>query len=327
MITAEGHQLGLHWSCYGPKYLDSYLIQNVEHPAINPQSVLTRAFVVDRLVSARFETIIEDELLFAACACHALQQHSKGRLSELLKCIQQEPPHAELPRFLSPDFLSRQRCHIDLKQLIMTLGACITLGFDWMQSPFEKIWSRALADIKPAGERMLEVGCGSANDYRFWDRYGIARLIDYTGIDVCATNVSNAQTRFPNARFRLGDACSIDEADGTFKVVFCFDLLEHLSEQAIGAAMSEFERLSQDEIWISTFNAGPFANHQIRPVDGYHWNTLSLCELSQHLNDAGFAPEIVSVSAELERRFCGYHHYNQNAYILIGRRHAIVGNS
>jgi hypothetical protein len=66
MITDEGKLLGQHWDRIDPVELDSYLIQDVEHPSYNPQSVLIRAFIIDRLFPSDANEIFEEELYFSS---------------------------------------------------------------------------------------------------------------------------------------------------------------------------------------------------------------------------------------------------------------------
>ena len=80
------------------------------------------------------------------------------------------------------------------------------------------------------------------------------------------------------------------------------------------------ERLARDEVWLSLFKASDAPAHGFQPVDDYHWNTLSLSELSRHFGAAGFSVEVVSIADVLEQRFPGYRHYNPAAHVLIGRR-------
>lgn len=319
MITTEGQILANHWAQYGRQQLDSYLIQNVEHPSINPQSVLMRAFLVDRLAPGKFVALIEEEFFFAACACHILAEHRHGRLPQLFAAIRNGPETA-LPEFMRPEFSGPRMRSFTLERLVMDLASCTCLGFECFDSPFQAIWAHQLSEVAAPRPRMLEIGCGSANDYRFWNSYGLAALIDYTGIDVCPANIENSKRRFPEAAFSTGDACALDDADGSFDVVFGFDVLEHLSPLGLDAALNEAARLACDEIWVSLFNAQHAATHDWVSVEDYHWNALSISSLARHLGAAGFTPEIVPVADELEHRFPGYTHYNRSAFILIGRK-------
>lgn len=326
MITAEGEKLGRHWTQYGQDYLDSYLIQNVEHPSINPQSILIRAFVIDLLFPGKFTEIIEEELFFSACACHALQAYGKGRLRDVFEAVRGNHVNAAIPPFLHKGFRTGRSHIFDCEQLIAELAKCITLGFEYFRSPFQGVWRERLRGRSSAAPRMIELGCGSANDYRFWDEYGMASHVEYIGLDVCEANIRNAKSRFPGVRFLAGDACCTGEDDMAFDVVFVFDLLEHFSPEALDAALMEIARLSRDEVWLSFFNATDAVGHDFQAVGDYYWNTLSLPDISKNLHEAGFLTETVSIAGELEHRFPGYSHYNRNVHIMIGKRKPSSGN-
>jgi SAM-dependent methyltransferase len=322
MITAEGHKLARHWSRYSEDLLDSYLIQGVEHPSINPQSVLMRAFLVDRLFPGKFVEAIEEELVFSACACYALEAHRQGRvtLRELLNAVRSGDVDPRLPEFMGRRFQAERCHHLDIGQLITNLGTCTTLGFEYFHSPFQALWRQGLTGPRSARTSVLELGCGSANDYRFLEAYGVAQHVEYVGVDICEANIRNARSRFPNARFVTADACCLDEKDGSFDIVFAFDLLEHLSPDGLDAALAEAERVSRDEIWLSLFNADDIPEHDYHAVDDYFWNTLSLSQIAHHLNAGGYSTQVIPIAAELECRFPGYRHYNRGAHILIGTR-------
>ena len=56
---------------------------------------------------------------------------------------------------------------------------------------------------RPQRLSVLEAACGSANDYRFIEAFGLARLLDYTGFDLCEKNIFNAKQLFPMAQFNV----------------------------------------------------------------------------------------------------------------------------
>jgi SAM-dependent methyltransferase len=232
-----------------------------------------------------------------------------------------------LPGFLAPEFKSANGRDFSVVELLECLLQCSRLGFDEFTSPFEQFMREALATIpdQPNRPRVLELGCGSANDYRFWDLFGFGGLIDYCGVDVCRENINNARARFPGRDFRVADACALPMADRSVDVVVAFDLYEHLSEEAMAAAIAETARVSGDELWLSLFNAAHVPVHEIRPVDGYHWNLLSIDLLVRELAAHGFDSQVVDVGAELAARFPGYRHYNEQAFILVAGRSQAQG--
>lgn len=320
MITEEGKVLGNHWDRIGSDTLDRYLVQDVENPAFNPQSVLIRAFLLDRLFSGEASKLIEEELFFATCCCFALLGHREGWFPDLYRKVKSACPNPDLPVFLRSGNRQRHGARFELSDVYSELAICIAVGFDDFASPFERLWKDWIRNRDAEPIKLLELGCGSANDFRYFDSYGLTEFCEYSGIDASGANIRNAKRRFPNVQFRVGDACAIGAADQSFDVTVAFDLYEHLSEDALSLAISESLRVTKDELWMSLFNAADIPSHRIEPVDDYHWNLLSLWELQTDIQAQGFDVEIISVAQHLEGRYEGYRHYNQEAYILIATR-------
>ena len=123
---------------------------------------------------------------------------------------------------------------------------------------------------------MLEPACGSANDYRFLHAYGLARLVRYTGFDLCAKNIENARALFPDVSFAVGNVFEIAAPDKAFDLCFVHDLFEHLSLEGMQAAVKEVCRVTRQGLCVGFFNMDEIRDHQVRPVDDYHWNRLSM---------------------------------------------------
>ncbi len=316
----EARRLARHWNGMGAAELDRYLVQEVEHPALNPQSILIRAFLIDRLFPGQGTELVEEETYFAACACHALLGIREGWFPRLRLLLKKAPDHAELPGFLRGEMRERWGGRLDLLDLLDELNRRGSGGFDDFHCPFEEAWRAFLETRGSSPCKLLELACGSANDYRFLTAYGIGRFLDYTGVDISSENIRNAKRRFPEIDFRVGDAAALDLPDRSFDVVFAFDLFEHLSADGLEKALRETLRVAVGEVWISLFNAGNVPEHDIRPVDDYHWNLLSLSRLVEVVESAGFEAGIIPVARELERRFPGYRHYNPEAHILMAKR-------
>lgn len=322
MITQEGKESAAEWSRHGKAYLDSYLIQEVEHPAINPQSILLRAFFLDRLAPGKFAQQIDEELYFSACACFALLGQREGWLPELYAQLLRSDATDDLPEFLRPAFHEAHASRFEIQALFDELAKCLTLGFEFFHSPFRQPWREVCGTIAPASKaatpRTLELACGSANDYRFFDDYGLASHLAYTGIDVCPENIENARQRFPSIEFEVDDVAKLDQSDGAFDIVIAFDLFEHLSPVSLESALDEAVRVCRSELWLSFFNLLSLPTHQFSQKGNYYWNALSLSEVTESLQRSGCSSvEVISLAQELESRFPGYRHYNQDAHILI----------
>lgn len=204
------------------------------------------------------------------------------------------------------------------------LAKCLTLGFEFFDSRFAAPWNEAITALgQPSAKkiRALELACGSANDYRYFEQYGLATFLDYTGVDVCPENIENARQRYPEIDFQVDDATKLDAEDDEFDVVIAFDLFEHLSSGGLEAAIDEAVRVCRGELWLSFFNLTDAPTHQFTQKGNYYWNALSLTEITESLQRSGCQRvEVISIRDELENRFPDYRHYNTDAHILIAAK-------
>jgi SAM-dependent methyltransferase len=321
MSETEEQNLQRHWSGLSHSYLKSYLIHAEENPAINPQSVFLRGCIADRLFNQDFSSLINDEILFSTCACFALQRNENDELREIAEIISSHASLDNLPNFLCETIQSNEH-QFDLFELVSEIAKCTVIGFEYFNSPFRSLWRNRVKGRSTANLKLLEIGCGSANDYRYWDTYGLADYIQYTGIDISRKNIENAKKLYPETNFQEANGCRLDLNGNAYEVVLCFDVLEHLSASGTEDMLNEMTRLSSDEIWISLFNGTLESRSSYQMKDDYHWNSLSLTELSEFLEKRGFKSTVMSISTELETRFEGYSHYNPNAYLLFGTKKA-----
>jgi SAM-dependent methyltransferase len=182
---------------------------------------------------------------------------------------------------------------------------------------FQELWTEALAAEIPQGVTVLEPACGSANDYRFLEAYGLARLLDYTGFDLCEKNIANARARFPAARFSVGNIFEIAARDQAYELCFMHDLFEHLSPEALPVAVREVCRVTRHGLCVGFFQMHELREHVIRPVDEYHWNTLSLERMRELFARHGFVGQVLNVGTYLHwQTGCGETH-NPHAYTFL----------
>jgi SAM-dependent methyltransferase len=207
---------------------------------------------------------------------------------------------------------------------------------------FRTLWNQALADLFPISSRntdpaplapksregapppqplsVLEPACGSANDYRFLQAYGLAPLLDYTGFDLCAKNIENARALFPGVRFEVGNVFEIAAPDKTFDLCFIHDLFEHLSLEGLNTAIREVCRVTRWGLCIGFFNMDEIPEHRVCPVDEYHWNTLSMARMRELFATYGFAAQVLHVGTFLRQQIGCEHTHNANAYTFILRK-------
>ena len=132
---------------------------------------------------------------------------------------------------------------------------------------------RTIADrvVALAPESFLDAGCGEG----FVAQVLLERLpaLDLTGIDFSADAASVAQAKLAGARFQAGDVTGLPFPDGTFDVVGCFEVLEHLRGDGPEQALVEFARVARravvlsvpHEPFFSLANAARGKNLGVRP--------------------------------------------------------------
>ena len=188
---------------------------------------------------------------------------------------------------------------------------------DYLISTFQTIWREVLVDEQPQDISVLEPACGSANDYRFIEAFGIAKLLNYTGFDLCEKNIRNARQMFPDACFEVGNVLEIEAEDGAFDYCFVHDLFEHLSIEAMEAAIAEICRVTRKAICAGFFNMHSGVRHIVRPVGDYHWNNLSMAETKAIFERYASAVQVIHIDTFLRSRFRFGDTHNKGAYTLI----------
>ena len=293
LIQKENRQLKKAWARHDPEMLDIYLATGFQDPRINVQSILARHLLVRALFGSKFDRLMQEELAFAVEINEAvrLRAHELGvRLSASLD----RERRADVERVMAP--------------------------FDAKASTYADKWSQALAGRKAHRLKVLELACGSANDYRALAMYGIAPFLDYTGIDLNENNISNAKRRFPDVDFRVGSILSLPFADRTVDYVLAFDIFEHLSLAAMREALDEAVRVSQRGLYIAFFRMSDIPDHIEEPRGAYHFNMLSAPRMREYFEKHYPSVDLVHVATFLFERFGYKHSYNKQAYSIIAER-------
>ena len=321
----ETERLEKSWMRYDRATLRDYLVRDVEDPRINIQSILTRHFLIERLFGKRFDAIMAQELRFELVMNWLIGLQKKlvkaGQLHAVLSSLlagEDEAEGLEIPPYISETFAAlavpNYICDLLCWAPVETTDVPIP---DYLISTFQAIWREVLADELPQNISVLEPACGSANDYRFIDAFGIARLIDYTGFDLCEKNIRNARQMFPNACFKVGNALEIGAEDKAFDYCFVHDLFEHLSVDAMEAAIAEICRVTRKDISAGFFNMHDGESHIIKAVDDYYWNNLSMAETKAIFERHASVVQVFHIDKFLRSKFrCGDTH-NKGAYTLI----------
>ena len=344
-LKLESEKLARSWMQHESGRLKDYLVAGVEDPRINLQSVFSRHFLLRALTEDRFVGLMEQEYRFAAVMNWLIQRgqilEDTEELEEILYALRRGSDNAEglsIPRFLLETFAGFP-CVVPgltIPNYVENLVADARLhrGAPAAQLPvldtFLNLWRQALAGENPALNRLasgqppengplsvIEPACGSANDYRFLQAFGIGRFIDYRGFDLCEKNVENARTLFPGVRFDLGNVFEIEAVDKAFDLLFVHDLFEHFSIEGVAEAVKEICRVTRWGICVGFFNMDEIPEHVVQPIEDYHWNRLSMARMKELFLARGFFGQIIHVGSFLRRHVvCDYTH-NPNAYTFI----------
>jgi SAM-dependent methyltransferase len=273
--------------------LDSYLASGFQNPRINVQSILVRHFLVRRLFGGEFEQLMEEEVRFAL------------ELNEVLR-VRAVELGVTMGSFIDP------LRHADVKR--------VDAAIQGRDTEFVDRWAAALADRLVQPLTVLEFACGSANDYRAFVDYGLARFLQYRGVDLTAKNIANARRRFPGVEFEVADVVDLPYPDGAIDCVIASDLFEHLAPADMERALDEAGRLARRAVVLTFFNMADIPDHVVRPKGAYHWNRLSRTRVEARL--AGRFPSVTTtpIATWLAERYDYPHSYNRNAWTIVAER-------
>jgi ubiquinone/menaquinone biosynthesis C-methylase UbiE len=285
--------LKLWWNRAPAAMLDSYLVSGYQNPHINVQSVLQRHFLLRRLFGSDLEDLMTDELRLAI----QLNEVMRARAAEL---------GVTMGAYLDPDKAAA------VQQVESAIRD--------RESEAVDRWRAALEGRHAEPISVLELACGSANDYRTFVECGLARFLDYRGIDLTPKNITNARRRHPGVAFDVGDITRIDAPDGSYDYVIASDIFEHLSPEAREEALDEATRLARRGLALTFFNMAEIPEHEINPRRVYYWNRLSRPRIEERLRADFGIIEVVPVAAWLRAEHDYRHPYNSKAYTIFAER-------
>ena len=107
--------------------------------------------------------------------------------------------------------------------------------------------------------------------------------------------------------------------DKAFDLCFVHDLFEHLSLEGLQAAVEEVCRVTRQGICVGFFNMDEIPDHQVHPVDDYHWNRLSMRRMRDLFAACGFGASVVHIGAFLRHQIGCDQTHNPNAYTFLLR--------
>ncbi len=329
-LKRETGNLAHSWIRHDQGILRDYLVRDVEDPRINLQSILTRHYLLEQLFSDEFSEWKKREIQFSAVMNWLLQVVKQIQRTEKLQLIlyrlleEDDVEEVDVPDFVCetfnnlphaleglqiPDYISDVLTWSPVESLATGMA-------DYILATFQNLWRQVLSNRGIESLSVVEPACGSANEYRFLDAFGISRFLKYYGFDLCEKNIWNAQGMFPEIPFEIGNVLEISSPDNAFDYCIVHDLFEHLSVPAIDAALGEICRITRRGICMGFFNMFEGDRHIVQPVRDYYWNKLSLNRIREW-----FAPYARSVrrirhDEFLSDRFGWRETHNKNAYTL-----------
>jgi len=295
--ATEERLLRMSWTSRDAARLDEYLVIGWQNPRINVQSIVIRHNLIRRLFGPGLEDIMRGELELAV------------ELNEALR-LEAERTGTAIHSFLDEQRLQRVR---QVDRVI-----------EGREHEYEVRWRAVLAERSAEPLRVVELACGSANDYRAFVDFGVARFLDYTGIDLNPKNIENAHRRFPDATFRVGNATSTGLPDASADVVIASDLFEHLPREIADAALREALRIADGGLILSFFNMADIPDDVDHPVAAYHWNLLSAPRFAGTVRTAYQHCSVTEIPRWLRAEFAYEHSYNPAAWTILAARDAAV---
>lgn len=324
----ETEQLKKCWMRHNCKILRDYLVKDVEDPRINLQSILTRHFLLRQLFGKQFDDLMEHELRFSLVMNWFLRLLKKqvriGHLQAILDALlagEEEAEGLQIPSYVSETFAVLALPNYICDLLNWSPGETVDVPIPaYLLSTFQTIWHEVLAGEHAQCISVLEPACGSANDYRFIDAFGVGRLLDYTGFDLCEKNIRNAVQMFPDVRFKVGNVLEINAGDKTFDYCFVHDLFEHLSIEAMETAIGQICRVTWRGICVGFFNMYEGDRHLVKVIGDYHWNTLSVTRVKALFERHGFIVRAIHIATFLASTFGCQDTHNKGAYTFLIHR-------
>lgn len=152
-----------------------------------------------------------------------------------------------------------------------------------MRRLIERFYGRLLAIVDPLPvDSLLDAGCGEGETLA---RLGDALPARAVAVDIDSDAVEFTAARVPAAEVTRGSVLDLPYADGSFDLVLCLEVLEHIEQPA--AALSELGRVAGRDIVVSVphepwFRLGSLARGKYlgglgnHPEHVNHWNPRTL---------------------------------------------------
>lgn len=158
----------------------------------------------------------------------------------------------------------------------------------------------------------LEVGCNAGNQLLMLRQMGWRNL---SGTELQPFAMEIAQSRLPDATFKLGSALALPWEDSSFDVVFTCGVLIHISPTDLPTVMDEIYRTSRQYIWGTEYYAPEVSQVTYRDHSELLWKMDFARQYTQRFPDL----ELVK-----EQRLPYLDNANVDAVFLLRKKPAIT---
>ncbi len=141
-------------------------------------------------------------------------------------------------------------------------------GYDrvrgWGEEVPRRMWELAAAALGRTPERVLELGCGTGNATRFFERYlpEDGRLV---GLDSSERMLAAAREKLSRTELVRGDARELSFSDGEFDAVFAVYVIHHIPGADRPRALAEAARVlrSGGALVLATSSHAQISSHPL----------------------------------------------------------------
>lgn len=107
------------------------------------------------------------------------------------------------------------------------------------------------AQVRLAGARVLEIGCGTGYFLHRLREYGAAEC---HGIDLMENRIAEGRERYPTLRLQVGNAAELPFADGEFDLATQFTCLSSILDDELRLAAAREMRRVASGGWVLSFD-------------------------------------------------------------------------
>lgn len=103
--------------------------------------------------------------------------------------------------------------------------------------------------IDKGSKSILDVGCGKGEPMKFINRHKKFRTM---GVDVFEPYIEACKAKQIHDEYLMCNICNLPFVDGSFDVVMCMEVLEHLEKEEGDKLIRDMERIARKQVILTT---------------------------------------------------------------------------